>query len=71
MQHMLNAGVATRRGIMCSHREPAYKDLRVPFPLPNSETAQERGILLPFYQGMTQDDQLRVVAALKEALSQC
>src|SRR5262245_17667805 len=24
MQRMLDEGVATRRGIMCSHREPAY-----------------------------------------------
>lgn len=24
MQQMLNAGVSTRRGIMCTHREPAY-----------------------------------------------
>ena len=27
MQAMLDAGVSTRRGIMCSHREEAYKDL--------------------------------------------
>jgi perosamine synthetase len=27
MQHMLDAGVATRRGIMCSHREAAYRHL--------------------------------------------
>ncbi len=26
MQSMLDDGVATRRGIMCSHREPAYRD---------------------------------------------
>ncbi|MGE0040294.1 MAG: DegT/DnrJ/EryC1/StrS family aminotransferase [Vicinamibacterales bacterium] len=24
MQHMLDAGVSTRRGVMCAHREPAY-----------------------------------------------
>jgi perosamine synthetase len=71
MQHMLSAGVATRRGIMCSHREPAYRGLRVPFPLPNSEAAQDRGILLPIYQGMTQEDQIRVVATLKQAARQC
>src|SRR6185503_9610840 len=27
MQAMLDDGVSTRRGIMCSHREEAYKDL--------------------------------------------
>jgi perosamine synthetase len=71
MQHMLNVGIATRRAIMCSHREPAYQDLRSRFPLPNSEAAQDRGILLPFYQGMTPEDQRWVAANLKEALAPC
>lgn len=71
MQHMLNAGIATRRGVMCSHREPAYRDVPLPFALPNSEAAQDRGILLPFYQGMTPDDQRRVVDSLRAALAQC
>jgi len=69
MQHMLNAGIATRRGIMCSHRELAYRDLPLRFSLPNSEAAQDRSILLPLYQGMTPDDQRRVVIGLKDALS--
>jgi dTDP-4-amino-4,6-dideoxygalactose transaminase len=71
MQHMLDLGIATRRGIMCSHREPAYADTPPRFPLPKSEAAQDRGILLPLYQGMTADDQERVVAGLEEALARC
>jgi dTDP-4-amino-4,6-dideoxygalactose transaminase len=71
MQYMLNAGIATRRGIMCSHREQSYEDVHLPFPLPNSETAQDRGMLLPLYQGMTQDDQNWVVATLARALTRC
>jgi perosamine synthetase len=70
MQYMLDVGVATRRGVMCSHREPCYKDLHLRFALPNSEAAQDRGILLPMYQGMTLEDQRRVAATLKEALAQ-
>ena len=33
---MLDLGVATRRGIMCAHREAAYRDLadHDPFPAP-------------------------------------
>ena len=31
MQAMLDAGVSTRRGIMCSHREPAYAGHPLPF----------------------------------------
>jgi perosamine synthetase len=69
MQHMLDRGIATRRGIMCSHREPAYSDISRRFPLPKSEAAQDRGILLPLYQGMKTDEQDRVVLGLVEALT--
>lgn len=67
MQAMLDAGVATRRGIMCAHREPAYAG-RAPHPtLPHSERAQDECILLPLYPQMTEDEQARVVEALKSA----
>lgn len=36
MQVMLDKGVATRRGIMCIHREESYAGLRNRFPLTNS-----------------------------------
>ena len=49
MQRMLDDGVSTRRGIMCSHREPAYKDSPIRHPLRRSEAAQERAIILPLY----------------------
>ena len=32
MQAMLDAGISTRRGIMCSHREEAYRDFPLPSP---------------------------------------
>lgn len=67
MQRMLDAGVATRRGIMCSHREPAYRDLPLRQPLPQSEHAQDRCVLLPIYPQMTPDEQGQVAAALRGA----
>jgi perosamine synthetase len=67
MQAMLEQGVSTRRGIMCSHREPAYKDNPLRSPLPQSEAAQERCIILPLYPQMTAADQERVAASLSEA----
>jgi perosamine synthetase len=67
MQHLLDAGVASRRGIMCIHREPAYADLPSCFPLPHSETAQERCIILPLYVQMTVEDQELVAIALDGA----
>jgi dTDP-4-amino-4,6-dideoxygalactose transaminase len=78
MQHMLDAGIATRRGIMCAHREPAFTSrpwaCRIggdapETGLPASERAQDGGILLPLYPEMTEEEQDRVVAALQEAVA--
>lgn len=67
MQALLDAGISTRRGIMCSHREPACADIPLPHPLPRSEQAQDRCVLLPIYPGMSEDDQHRVATALRNA----
>jgi len=84
MQRMLDARVATRRGIMCAHREPAYREEAWscgagPGPcgcepghcrrLAESEQAQDTAILLPLYHHMTEADQDRVCAALSVAVS--
>jgi dTDP-4-amino-4,6-dideoxygalactose transaminase len=69
MQRMLDAGVATRRGIMCAHREAAYADLPLHRPLPHSEQAQDRCVLLPLFPEMTTEDQRTVAAALRAACS--
>ena len=66
MQAMLDAGIATRRGIMCSHREDGYLDSRHA-PLPHSEGCQDRTIVLPLYPQMTDADLELVVATLKKA----
>lgn len=68
MQAMLDRGVATRRGVMCSHLEDAYADMAFP-PLPHSEAAHRRSILLPLYAQMTDAEQAEVVDALKAALA--
>ncbi|HSI59917.1 MAG TPA: DegT/DnrJ/EryC1/StrS family aminotransferase [Ideonella sp.] len=58
MQAMLDAGISTRRGIMCSHREPAYADSPSPVaPLRHSEIAQDNCVLLPLYPGLAADEQ--------------
>jgi dTDP-4-amino-4,6-dideoxygalactose transaminase len=67
MQAMLDAGVATRRGIMCSHREAAYASQSLPHPLPHSESAQDGCVLLPLYAGMQAGEQAHVAAALAQA----
>jgi dTDP-4-amino-4,6-dideoxygalactose transaminase len=67
LQSLLDDGISARRGIMCAHREKAYADLPLRFPLPVSEAAQDHTIALPLYPGMSDADQDRVVAALKKA----
>jgi dTDP-4-amino-4,6-dideoxygalactose transaminase len=65
MQELLDRGVATRRGIMCIHREQAYAGLPCSWPLTESEKAQDHCVLLPLYHQMTEQDQDYVVEQLK------
>ena len=77
----LIAGVATRRGVMCSHRETAYpKGTWGCGPtgcgcleggcarLVQSERAQDGSIILPLFAQMTCWEQDQVVGALYDAL---
>jgi dTDP-4-amino-4,6-dideoxygalactose transaminase len=68
MQRLLDRGVATRRGIMCSHREPPYVDEKPRHSLRQSELAQDHAILLPLYAQMTENDQVRVADTLTSAV---
>lgn len=67
MQSMLDDGVSTRRGIMCSHREAVYASQPPRLPLPRSEAAQDGCIILPLYPQMTRADQEHVAAVLRQA----
>ncbi len=85
MQRMLEAGVATRRGVMCAHREPAYAATQSwacgagPGPcgcalgacarLRESERAQDETLALPLLNEMTDAQQDAVVQALRQALA--
>ena len=66
MQKMLDAGISTRRGIMCAHREDGYRTTRHS-DLSNSEWCQDRTIVLPLYPQMTSADIALVAATLKHA----
>ena len=55
MQAMLDAGIATRRGIMCAHREACYAGTGHA-SLVHSEAAQDHCIILPLYPA---DDRAR------------
>jgi dTDP-4-amino-4,6-dideoxygalactose transaminase len=69
MQQMLDAGISTRRAVMCSHREAAYADLPVADgTLAVSEAVQDSGVILPVYGGLTDDDVVRIAELLKRAV---
>ena len=83
MQALLDRGITSRRGIMCSHRELAYQ-LNVPGSNPDSggsmpcriagilchsETAQDTSVVLPLYPQMESHEQDFVVAQLRHILN--
>ena len=83
MQSMLDAGVSTRRGVMCTHREAAYppgtwtcaaRDEGCNHAdgscqkLRYSQEAQDQTIILPLYPQMSVEEQDGVVNALRDAL---
>lgn len=68
MQNLLDEGISTRRGIMCSHRESPYMGVKQA-SLEKSERAQDHCILLPIFAQMTDEDQEHVANALKRELS--
>jgi dTDP-4-amino-4,6-dideoxygalactose transaminase len=63
MQGLLEQGIATRRGIMLAHLEPACADLPAT-SLPRSESASSSSLLLPLFPQMTDAEQQQVIAAL-------
>jgi dTDP-4-amino-4,6-dideoxygalactose transaminase len=81
MQHLLDHGVASRRGVCNAHAEPAYRNLGWscgPEPcdenlhgqglcmrLTHSQEARDDTVMIPLFQGMTEAEQQHVVTALK------
>jgi dTDP-4-amino-4,6-dideoxygalactose transaminase len=82
MQALRDKGVSTRRGIMCAHREPGYrevewscakrKDCDCPpstcVALSQSESAQDCCIALPLFSTMTDHQQDHVIKSLAQVI---
>lgn len=62
---LADAGVSARRGIMASHLEPAYRG-HPSAPLPVTERISRDSLILPLFHTMTEAQQDRVVAVLRE-----
>jgi dTDP-4-amino-4,6-dideoxygalactose transaminase len=81
MQHLLDRGVASRRGVGNAHSEPAYRGAgwscgERPCDeelhrqgrcrrLPRSEEARDSVVMIPLFHGMTEPEQAQVIAALR------
>ena len=68
MQALLEHGIATRRGIMAAHLEPACTGLPAP-PLPVTERLTAESLILPLFHGMTGEQIERVAEALAASLA--
>ncbi|HMP84043.1 MAG TPA: DegT/DnrJ/EryC1/StrS family aminotransferase [Verrucomicrobiota bacterium] len=70
MQALLDQNIATRRGVMCAHREAAYAGqvCRLAGQLTESERAQDRCVLLPLYHDLTQEEQELIASRLGSVL---
>jgi dTDP-4-amino-4,6-dideoxygalactose transaminase len=70
MQTLLDRGISTRRGIMCAHREPAYRQQpwRSLGSLRVSEQAQETATILPLYNELSLADQEYIAEQLRAAV---
>jgi dTDP-4-amino-4,6-dideoxygalactose transaminase len=63
---MLAEGISGRRGIMASHLEPAYAG-HPHAPLPATEIATSRSLILPLFHEMTENEQDLVIGAVHRA----
>jgi perosamine synthetase len=61
MQKLLEAGISTRRGIMAIHRELPFRGLQSARLLRETESAADEAMILPLFDGMTDDDQEYIV----------
>ncbi len=68
MQQLLDMGISTRRGVMTTHRESAYKNHKLAAPLPVSENASDNSIVLPLYVPMSDEEVETVISAFKSIL---
>ncbi len=68
MQKLLDMGISSRRGIMTTHRETAYKNECSDVHLPQSEEAADNSIIIPLFVPMADSDIDKVIHCFREIL---
>lgn len=66
MQQLLDNGIASRRGVMTTHRTTAYADYCKGLELPISEDACDRSILIPLFIPMLKEEIDSVISVFKK-----
>lgn len=69
IQKLLDEGISTKRGIMTSHRELAYKNYCKNLTLPISEDLSDRSILIPLYVPMKDEEIYFVTEKLRKIVN--
>ncbi|MEX1079867.1 MAG: DegT/DnrJ/EryC1/StrS family aminotransferase [Homoserinimonas sp.] len=68
LEHLADAGISARRGIMAAHRQPAYRGSDSGrLPLPITERLTDNTLILPLFHQMTQDEQGSVIDTVHAA----
>lgn len=68
MEKLLERGISTRRGIMTSHREVAYREYCKNISLPVSENLCDNSILIPIFVPMKDEEVEKVINEVKAVL---
>lgn len=69
LRAMAGRGISCRVGIQPLHWEPFYESRYAGVRFPETETAARTTMFLPIFPGLKEEDQSRVIAAVRDALS--
>lgn len=67
---LAEADISARRGIMSTHRQPPYRDVAASGSLPITEHLTDNTLILPVYHTLSNADQDRVIAVLRDPLKE-
>lgn len=66
LEALARVGISARRGIMAAHRQLPYRELTPEQGLPETERLNDRTLILPVFHQLTEADQGRVIAVLRD-----
>ena len=67
MQHLLDCGIASRRGVMPIHREQPYCSEQWDSRLPVTNLVADTSLILPLFHEMEEDEQDHVISCIRNS----